>query len=164
MAKNNNIWLVVGVALIVGLIAGIVGANITGNALSVRAAYNPMKVQPVYNMTDINAMFKKGIVEAHQIKFDVYQVNGINFSDVYQMSDVDYPNIWFKVCANKRPGETCDIGSIEILITNVTKIGPIKSVQFETGSYSYPILIPKRGLTTVNVANNDRVAIILDSD
>jgi len=54
--------------------------------------------------------------------------------------------------------------SIEILITNVTKIGPIKSVQFETGSYSYPILIPKRGLTTVNVANNDRVAIILDSD
>ena len=54
MAKNNNIWLVVGVALIVGLIAGIVGANITGNALSVRAAYNPMKVQPVYNMTDRN--------------------------------------------------------------------------------------------------------------
>src|SRR3989344_5975565 len=33
MNKNNSLWIVIGVALIIGLLAGIVGSNITGNAV-----------------------------------------------------------------------------------------------------------------------------------
>jgi len=55
--NKNNIWLVVGVALVVGLVASLITAGITGNALSVRGAYNSWNVQQVYNTTEVDAKF-----------------------------------------------------------------------------------------------------------
>ena len=57
MANNkNNLWVVVGVALVIGLVAGIVGAGISGNVI--RSANNPFGSYQVYTKQEVAKMIK----------------------------------------------------------------------------------------------------------
>jgi len=64
--------------------------------------------------------------ESYVLKMSVSQENGINYSTIWKMSAGD----WTEVCKNKKPGDTCDVGSTTITLNNVQKVGSDKWTEY----------------------------------
>jgi len=81
--------------------------------------------------------------ESYLVKFAFTNANGINSTDAFKKVDSEWQGT--PVCDDKKPGDTCDIGSLTITFNDVQAAGTEKSANFNLSAGSSANLLYTKG-------------------
>ncbi len=141
---NNNVWVIVGVALFVAVVASAISAGITANTIKLsRLAITAGNGVEIYTKAEIDKMFYYNILSNNIIFYE--KKNGIDYNNYFVVIGLggvqnylrasvsqnlaagrnettiqSYEDgAWTDVCGEKAVGDICNIGDVSLLVGKI---------------------------------------------